>query len=208
MNYPKPPAIHPISLFLCIAPAESYVWLHTSAQIQDPLVLLDPVCLRESLLEWLPVLERTLGPEGQRSSTADRPEEDDSWDRDDLSSESSSCLEEPAENPAEGQQEPRDLNGGPPEPVRVACPRSLQPDLLHTLTQLATLHAELSCFGKADGDSVLPCVTFLRRYFFLLDRERVRRMCLLCWQEQPEVQLSFIQAMRGETLFKEGIFFF
>lgn len=147
------------------------------------------------------MLERTLGPEGQRSPTADRPE-DDSWDRDDLSSESSCCLEEPAENPAEGQ-EPKDLNGGPPEPVRVAPPRPLQPDLLNSLTQLATLHAELSCFGKAADDGALPCATFLRRYFFLLDRERVRQMCLLCWQEQPEVQLSFIQAMQGETLFKE-----
>lgn len=153
------------------------------------------------------MLERTLGPEGQRSSTADRPEENDSWDRDDLSSESSGCLEEPAENPAEGQPEPRDLNGGPPEPVRVASPRPLQPDLLNSLTQLATLHAELSCFGKVDGDGAPPCATFLRRYFFLLDRERVRRMCLLCWWEQPEVQLSFIQAMRGETIFKVVTFF-
>lgn len=157
--------------------------------------------MRESLLEWLPVLERTLGPEGQRSPTADRPEEDDSWERDGLSSDSS---EEPAENPlTEGRQEPEGLKGGCPEPVRVASPRPLQPDLLNGLTQLATLHAELSCFRK-DGEGALPCATFLRRYFFLLDRERVRQMSLLCWQEQPEVQLSFIQAMRGEMLLKEG----
>lgn len=179
------------------------------AQIQDPLVLLDPVCLRESLLEWLPALERALGPEGQRSPTLDRAEEEeDGWDRDYLSSEaeaeSSCCPEEAAETSAEGEREPGAVNGGgPPEPVRVASPRPLQPDLLNSLTQLATLHAELSCFGKAGGGDggggAPPCATFLRRYFFLLDRERVRRMCLLCWQEQPEVQLSFIQAMRDVT---------
>lgn len=150
------------------------------------------------------MLERTLGPEGQRSAAVDRPEEDDGWDRDDLSSESSCGLEEPAaeEEPAGGQREAGEPNGaGPPEPVRVAPPRPLQPDLLNGLTQLATLHAELSCFGEGDGNGALPCATFLRRYFFLLDRERVRRMSLLCRQEQPEVQLAFIQAMRGETLF-------
>lgn len=154
------------------------------------------------------MLERTLGPEGHISSTADSPDEGDSWDKDDLSSESSGCAEEPAENPAEGRQDVGHLNGVPPEPVRVVSPRPLQPELSGSLTQLATLHAEMSCFGKANGDGALPCVTFLRRYFFLLDTERVRRMCLLCWQEQPEVQLSFIQAMRGGCeAFQEGFFF-
>lgn len=184
--------------------------VNASAQIQDPLVLLDPGCLRESLLEWLPVLERVLGPEGQRSSAVDRPgREEDGWDRDDLSSDAeaeSSCCpeEEPLESSAGAEQEPAALNGGPPEPVRVASPRPLPPELLNSLSQLATLQAELSCFGEAEGNGALPCTTFLRRYFFLLDRERVRRMCLLRWQEQPEVQRTFIQAMLGERLFREA----
>lgn len=87
-----------------------------------------------------------------------------------------------------------------PEPVRLEPPRPVQADLLSDLTQLATLYAELSCFRKLLTEQGLGCTSFLRRYFFLLDQERVRRMCLLCYQEQPEVQSSFMEAMLGETL--------
>uniref|UniRef100_A0A668A582 Hermansky-Pudlak syndrome 5 protein homolog n=1 Tax=Myripristis murdjan TaxID=586833 RepID=A0A668A582_9TELE len=138
------------------------------SQIQDPLVLLEPACLRETLLEWLPVLERILGPE-------------------ELGSDNASAFS----------------NGTPPQPLRVVSPRPLPSDLLADLTQLATLYLELSCFGNQDdqrGDGAVGCTTFLRQYFFLLDQERVRRMCLLCYQEQPEVQSSFIKAMLGQTL--------
>lgn len=186
---------------------------HTSTQIQDPLVLLDPVCLRDALLEWLPVLERVLGPEEQGSaavgeSNMDRPEEE-SWDRGYLNSEheASSCsLKEPTENATEEEevkeesQEVGVLSESLPEPVRVVSPKAVQSDLLINLTQLATLYAELSCFRKPGDEHALECTTFLRRYSFLLDKERVRRMCLLCHREQPEVQSSFIEAMLGQNL--------
>lgn len=184
---------------------------HTSTQIQDPLVLLDPVCLRDTLLEWLPVLERILGPEAQGSaavgeSNMDRPEEE-SWDRGYLNTEheESSCsLKEPTENTTEEEEEESQevgvLNQSLPEPVRVLSPKPVQSDLLNNLTQLATLYTELSCFRKPGDKHALECTTFLRRYFFLLDRERVRRMCLLCHREQPEVQSSFIEAMLGQKL--------
>ncbi|XP_071385151.1 Hermansky-Pudlak syndrome 5 protein [Centroberyx affinis] len=208
----------------------------TISQIQDPLVLLDPACLREALLEWLPVLERILGPEELESanvahSNMDRPGEE-RWERDHLNvsseqlQESSCSSEEPTESVTEEKKEespelgekedqsenhltsesdekpPVVSNGTPPEPVRVASPKPLPSDLLADLTQLASLYVELSCFGnQADGGDVRAagCITFLRRYFFLLDQERVRRMCLLCYQEHPEVQSSFIEAMLDLT---------
>ncbi|KAM9351858.1 BLOC-2 complex member HPS5 [Symphorus nematophorus] len=198
------------------------------SQIQDPLVLLDPVCLRETLLEWLPVLERILGPEEHGSaatgdSKVDGPGEE-RWERDYLSpcseqQEESSCSSgEPTESVTEqerkeesselgekedqcdsAEKEPEVLNGSPPEPVRVASPNPVPSDLLANLTQLATLYTELSCFGNQENKQALGCTTFLRRYFFLLDKERVRRTCLLCYQEQPEVQSSFTEAMLDLT---------
>uniref|UniRef100_A0A3Q3VRQ4 Hermansky-Pudlak syndrome 5 protein homolog n=1 Tax=Mola mola TaxID=94237 RepID=A0A3Q3VRQ4_MOLML len=182
----------------------------TISQIQDPLVLLDPVCLRETLLEWLPVLERILGPTENRPAADSNVEGavEEEWDRECLNSEQeeSSCS---SKEPTEEKEESHELegkedscepdytkelsNGSPREPVRVVSPKPLQPDLLVNLTQLATLYTELSCFRRPEG------TTFLRRYFFLLDQERVRRMCLLCYQEQPEVQSSFIEAMLDLT---------
>lgn len=158
------------------------------------------------------MLERILGPEEQGSAAAgepnvDRPEEE-SWDRGylNLEHESSSCsLKEPTENTTEeeGKEESQGvgvLNESLPQPVRVVSPKPVQSDLLNNLTQLATLYVELSCFGKPGDQRALECTTFLRRYFFLLDKERVRRMCLLCHGEQPEVQSSFVEAMLGQIV--------
>ncbi|XP_047451964.1 Hermansky-Pudlak syndrome 5 protein [Mugil cephalus] len=182
------------------------------SQIQDPLVLLDPVCLREALLEWLPVLERILGPAdfgsaAANDSSVDAPGEE-RWERDDLE-ESTCSSEEPAEEkrdsselteeecekrPALDSTENAASSEIPPEPVRVASPKPVPSDLLANLTELATLYTELSCFRNQEGPE-LGCGAFLRRYFFLLDQERVRRMCLLCHQERPEMKSSFTEAM-------------
>ncbi|XP_037624079.1 Hermansky-Pudlak syndrome 5 protein isoform X2 [Sebastes umbrosus] len=201
------------------------------SQIQDPLVLLDPVCLRETLLEWLPVLERILGPvkDGPTAagdSNVDGPGEE-RWDYlnscSEQQEESSFSSGEPTESVTEekkeesfelgdkedqrdsAEKEPEVLNGSPPDPVRVVPPKPVPSDLLAHLTQLATLYAELSCFRNQENEPALGCTTFLRRYFFLLDQERVRRMCLLCYQEQPEVQISFTEAMLDFTQFSKVV---
>uniref|UniRef100_A0A8C3A8M1 Hermansky-Pudlak syndrome 5 protein homolog n=1 Tax=Cyclopterus lumpus TaxID=8103 RepID=A0A8C3A8M1_CYCLU len=145
-----------------------------SSQIQDPLVLLDPVCLGEALQEWLAVLQRILGPVEHRSTKKEE-----------------TCELEEKEDQCES-------NGSPPDPVRVVSPKPVPSDLLADLTQLATLYTEMRCFKNQENE-VLGCTTFLRSYFFLLDQERVRRMCLLCHQDQPEVQSSFIEAMLDLT---------
>uniref|UniRef100_A0AAQ5Y1Y5 Hermansky-Pudlak syndrome 5 protein homolog n=1 Tax=Amphiprion ocellaris TaxID=80972 RepID=A0AAQ5Y1Y5_AMPOC len=199
---------------------------YISSQIQDPLVLLDPVCLGEALLDWLPTLERILGPAEPGSAAAtssmDGPEEErDYINTSSEQQEESTCsLEEPTEIVTEEKKETCELgqkegqcenqmtadsaenvvsNGSPPEPVRVASPKPVPPDLLTNLTELATLYTELSCF-RNQNEQTLGCLTFLRRYFFLLDQERVRRMCLLCYQEQPEMKSSFMEAISLRSL--------
>nr|XP_020479199.1 Hermansky-Pudlak syndrome 5 protein isoform X1 [Monopterus albus] len=193
------------------------------SQSQDPLILLDPVSLGETLLEWLSVLERILGP-AELSSAAvtdsnlagsgeERGESDYLNSCSDQQEESSCSSREPAEGDTEDKKgespefreeedqhysiktEPKLSNESPPEPVRVLSPKPVPSDLLANLTQLATLYAELSCFQNPVDEKALRCTTFLHRYFFLLDQERMRRTCLLCYQEQPQVQSSFTEAM-------------
>lgn len=196
------------------------VTLNISSQSHDPLVLLDLVCLEETLLEWLPVLEQVLGPAelgsaaAGDSSTEGLGEEKDYLTFSSEQEEESSCssgesaefttLEKKEESLECGEKvdqcekEPEDSNKGPPERVQVVLPKAVPSDLVADLTQLATLYTELSCFRKRMGDKALGCTIFLRRYFFLLDQERIRRMCLLCYQEQPQLQGSFIEGMLGQ----------
>lgn len=189
-------------------------------------MLLDPACLTEALLDWLPALERVLGPVEATAavdSHVDVPG-DEKWDREGLAlcsepEESFLIFNKITENVTEDEKKENSddfrgkdqkssvSNWTKPEPVRLEPPRPIQTDLLSDLTQLATLYAELSCFRKLLTEQGLGCMSFLRRYFFLLDQERVRRMCLLCYQEQPEVQSAFMEAMLGEMLlfFRESL---
>uniref|UniRef100_A0A8C7LU25 Hermansky-Pudlak syndrome 5 protein homolog n=1 Tax=Oncorhynchus mykiss TaxID=8022 RepID=A0A8C7LU25_ONCMY len=142
------------------------------SQIQDPLVLLDPACLKETLQEWIPVLERTEDDSPQQNGGQ--------------------------EDQREAQDHHRPDEASTEENLRVWSPKPLPPDLQAHLTQLATLYLELGYFGdpvvqKERG--VVGVNAFLRRFFFLLDQERVRRMCLLGYGDQPEVHISFMEAM-------------
>lgn len=183
-------------------------------------MLLDPGCLTETLLDWLPALERVLGPAEATAAGDSRVHVpgDEKWDREGLAlcsepEESFLPFNKITENVTEEEKkensddvrrkEDQKLSVSTwanPEPVRLEPPRPIQADLLSDLSQLATLYAELSCFRKLLTEQGLGCTSFLRRYFFLLDQERVRRMCLLCYQEQPEVHISFMEAMLGEKL--------
>uniref|UniRef100_A0A3P9IRT5 Hermansky-Pudlak syndrome 5 protein homolog n=1 Tax=Oryzias latipes TaxID=8090 RepID=A0A3P9IRT5_ORYLA len=186
----------------------------TFSEIQDPSVLLDPVHLAEALLEWLPVLQRILGPSNLGSAVVSESNQDGgelgrssslnllsepgkSSETVTVESRESSELEEQVDQ-CEIQQlsdfsEEVIVCGSPPETLRVMPPVPIPSELLSKLTELATLYTELSCFKKQKGG--VECKTFLRRYFFLLDHERVRRMCLPCYQEQPDVRSSFMEAM-------------
>ncbi|XP_037307698.2 Hermansky-Pudlak syndrome 5 protein isoform X1 [Pungitius pungitius] len=185
-----------------------------TSQIQDPSVLLDPGRLGETLQEWLTVLQGILGPEELRStapgdSSVNEPGEERSdylnsrseqqgGPSDSITEEKKEEFGELVEKEDKWEMKPDGSNGSHPVPVRVESPEALPSDLLEGLTQLATLYTEMSCFRKQENEAV-SCTIFLRSYFFLLDQERVRRMCLMCYRDQPEVQRSFIEAMLDLT---------
>uniref|UniRef100_A0A673MFG2 Hermansky-Pudlak syndrome 5 protein homolog n=1 Tax=Sinocyclocheilus rhinocerous TaxID=307959 RepID=A0A673MFG2_9TELE len=129
-----------------------------ASQIQDPMVLLDPVCLSDVLQEWAPVLERVLGPEDHTRPTEITTQEEKTLEEEEL----------------------------------LFSPKHLPPDLQADLSQLACLYVEMGCPGRGGIESV--CV-FLRRYFFLLDQERVRKMCMLRYREHREVMKAYIAGM-------------
>lgn len=195
---------------------------HAIAQIQDPLVLLDPVSLEETLLEWLPVLEKVLGPieveltgsgsesnnsamtdDGETLSSFTERQEGQKLSKQDLHCSGDHGEENShrdSEQRADHEEKDADVsNGFHTEPIRLNAPKSVPSDLLGSLCQLAMLYTEHSCFGKLQSKYTVGCCTFLRRYFFLLDLERVRKMCLLCYKDQPDIQNSFTEAMQELT---------
>uniref|UniRef100_A0A673ZRS8 Hermansky-Pudlak syndrome 5 protein homolog n=1 Tax=Salmo trutta TaxID=8032 RepID=A0A673ZRS8_SALTR len=147
------------------------------SQIQDPLVLLDPLDL--GLGNSPEELTKDGQEEGRRGE--DSPQQNGGQ-----------------EDQREAQDHHIPDKASTEENLRVWSPKPLPPDLQAHLTQLATLYLELDYFGdpvvqKERG--VVEVNAFLRRFFFLLDQERVRRMCLLGYGDQPEVHISFMEAM-------------
>ncbi|XDV53489.1 hypothetical protein PO909_021974 [Leuciscus waleckii] len=183
------------------------------SQIQNPMVLLDPVCLGDVLQDWAPVLERVLGPEDYSV-----PREITPLEEEELVSSMSCCVgvqpeivAAPSTNLDESAilTEEEDLGETIPcstAPVRASfpplanhveliqlfSPKPLPPDLQADLSQLACLYLEMGCPGRGGVESV--CV-FLRRFFFLLDQERVRKMCMLRYREHREVLKAYIAGM-------------
>ncbi|MCI4382003.1 hypothetical protein PGIGA_G00258540 [Pangasianodon gigas] len=187
-------------------------------QIQDPLVLLDPRCLTEVLLEWVPVLERVLGPEDPTSremENGEKKKETKSLEMGDDDPDSQTCSAVPQDESGERCQSETEHTSNLVEeesitdtslsstataavssvaivaPVEYTLPSDLQDDL----SQLACLYLDLGCPGGAsDGGLERVCV-FLRRFFFLLDKERVRKMCTLRYREQPDILNTYIACM-------------
>ncbi|KAK7117184.1 hypothetical protein R3I94_022674 [Phoxinus phoxinus] len=183
------------------------------SQIQNPMVLLDPVCLSDVLQDWAPVLERVLGPEDYTV-----PREITPLEEEELVSSMSCCvvvqpeiLTAPSTNLDESATLPEEEDLGetipcstapvrapfPPlanhvELIQLFSPKPLPPDLQADLSQLACLYLEMGCPASGGVESV--CV-FLRRFFFLLDQERVRKMCMLRYREHREVLKAYIAGM-------------
>ncbi|XP_059392945.1 Hermansky-Pudlak syndrome 5 protein [Carassius carassius] len=185
------------------------------SQIQDPMVLLDPVCLSDVLREWAPVLERVLGPEDHTRPTETTAQEDKPLEEEELVSSMSCCVvvqpdiysanlhESASLTEAEEHGESTPCSTAPVralfpplanhvELIQLFSPKPLPPDLQADLSQLACLYLEMGCPGRGGIESV--CV-FLRRYFFLLDQERVRKMCTLRYREHREVMKAYIAGM-------------
>ncbi|XP_061825618.2 Hermansky-Pudlak syndrome 5 protein [Nerophis lumbriciformis] len=171
------------------------------SQSQDPLMLLNPDVLVETLQEWLKVLERVFRPAELVESAAGGPSDVDPAGQGTGEPTAEECARGgAAENLPQVERDSlltSESKTSPPESIRVVSPKPVPPDLLAHLTQLATLYTEVSCFRKQADEQTLTCTTFMRRYFFLLDQQRVRNMCLM--QEKQEVYASFIEAMIAVT---------
>ncbi|XP_017340973.1 Hermansky-Pudlak syndrome 5 protein isoform X1 [Ictalurus punctatus] len=185
-------------------------------QIQDPVVLLDTRYLTEVLLEWVPILERVLGPENPTSRERDNWEikeeekkkslemEDDDPDRQPCSADRGVGCQTESEHTSNLVEEESLTDSTlsstalfAESSVAIVAPvaYTLPLDLLDDLSQLACLYLDLGCPGGAgDGELERVCV-FLRRFFFLLDKERVRKMCTLRFREQPDVLNTYVACM-------------
>ncbi|TRY95993.1 hypothetical protein DNTS_002156 [Danionella cerebrum] len=191
------------------------------SQIQDPMVLLDPSCLCAVLQEWAPVLERVLGPEDQTIPIAMTNQEHKNSEEEELVSSLSCCVVVQSEVPlsTDLEESPKTLGSEslpcsiapvrapfPPLPnhielIQLFSPKPLPPDLQNDLSQLVCLYIEMGCPGRGGIESI--CV-FLRRYFFLLDQERMRKMCVLRYRENRDVLKAFIAGMLGRLYEKHG----
>ncbi|XP_053346697.1 Hermansky-Pudlak syndrome 5 protein [Clarias gariepinus] len=186
-------------------------------KIQDPLVLFDPGCLTEVLLEWVLILERVLGQVDptitERESSVIKDEKksleiDDDPDSQTCSSVTQNnsgveCQAESEHNSILIEKESlidSNLSSnalGAMSPVAIVAPvdYTLPSDLQDDLSQLACLYLELGCpYGEGDRGLERVCV-FLRRFFFLLDKERLRKMCTLKYREQPDILKTYIACM-------------
>lgn len=198
-----------------------------SLQIQDPLILLDPTRLTEVLLEWVPILERVMGPENSSSSRNRQiKEEKKSLKVEDKDPDSQPYSAVPRDDSGvEFQSESEDTLSHVEEesltdnnlsstalitessvaivaPVEFTLPSDLQDDLSY----LACLYLDLGCpSGAGDGGLGRVCV-FLRSYFFLLDKEKVRKMCTLRYREQPDILNTYIACMLGEYFLSSSTF--
>lgn len=180
--------------------------------------------MTEVLLEWAPVLKKILGPDdltNRPKETGEIKEEMKSLEIEDNDPDSQPYSAVPRDDSGVGFQSESDHSTDLGEdeslaesnlsttalvsvpsvaivaPVEYPLPSDLQDDL----TQLACLYFDLGCPGEAgDGDVDRVCL-FLRRFFFLLDKERVRKICTLRYREQPDILNTYIACMLGEYYF-------
>lgn len=184
-------------------------------------MLLDPRCLTEVLLEWVPVLEKILGPDDPTRSEkeiGEIKEEKKSLEIEDRDPDSQHYSAVPRDDSGVGFQSESehsadlgeeesftDSNLGSSALVSVSSVAIVAPvaytlpsDLQDDLSQLACLYFDAGCPGEAgDGDMDRVCL-FLRRFFYLLDKERVKKMCTLRYRQQPDILHTYIACMLGE----------
>ncbi|XP_012674244.1 Hermansky-Pudlak syndrome 5 protein isoform X2 [Clupea harengus] len=199
------------------------------AQVQDLHVLLDPASLEEALLEWLPVLERVLGPEDLTEPDLEREEDGEEEEGllerelEVLSCSAAQHSEEVTGSTKRGSEDPKLLAAEKDlretssarqhkdmEPICLLSSRPLPSDLQADISQLTSLCLDVGCVSRRGPEAGLSgeeggsvCVesvcVFLRRYFFLLDQEHTRRVCMQRYRQHPGVLKDFIAGMLEYT---------
>uniref|UniRef100_A0A674KGJ3 Hermansky-Pudlak syndrome 5 protein homolog n=1 Tax=Terrapene triunguis TaxID=2587831 RepID=A0A674KGJ3_9SAUR len=170
-------------------------------KLQDPLVLLEPQCLRGVLQEWFLYLEETFGFKEPSFS-------DDCLsikkDKNVLAEEQSEVLEE--------NIEPDQHNGASDHVFQVYPPCLIARDIQKDLVELTTLCFELNVFPCENGNAkesaeqdlqltvswVLAC-RFIKDYFFLLDLKRLKRCITINYTSSPSVWETYIEGLKELT---------
>uniref|UniRef100_A0A8B9FLV0 Hermansky-Pudlak syndrome 5 protein homolog n=1 Tax=Amazona collaria TaxID=241587 RepID=A0A8B9FLV0_9PSIT len=187
------------------------------AKLQDPLVLLEPQCMRRVLQEWLVCLEEKFGSKEHSASavknhkTVCAEEQNKEW---------RSILENYTEK--ENAEETRvskamsenstDCKGPLDCGFQVSPPCVLEPDVQKDLVELTTLCFEMSVFSCASGDAEessdgsLPLAAswtlgcrFMRSYFFLLDLKRLKQCIITIHANSPNAWETYIAGLKELT---------
>ncbi|KAM6115439.1 BLOC-2 complex member HPS5 isoform 3-T3 [Pterocles gutturalis] len=146
------------------------------AKLQDPLVLLEPQCMRRILQEWLVFLEEKFGSKEHSASSVEKSkpvcaEEEravleenlrlDPTDGDPAAKEQSSILEDCAEKDNTDEtcvskamcENSTDLKGPLDCSFQVSSPCVIEPDVKKDLVELTTLCFELRVFSCGNGEA-------------------------------------------------------
>uniref|UniRef100_A0A8C0GQH4 Hermansky-Pudlak syndrome 5 protein homolog n=1 Tax=Chelonoidis abingdonii TaxID=106734 RepID=A0A8C0GQH4_CHEAB len=184
-------------------------------KLQDPLVLLEPRCLREVLQEWFLYLEETFGfKEPSFSDDCLSIKEDKNV----LAEELSEVLEENIE-PDKHTHFGREVcendassKGASDHVFQVYPPYLIARDIQKDLVELTTLCFELNVFPCKNGNAkenaeqdlqltvswVLAC-QFIKDYFFLLDLKRLKRCITINYASSTSVWETYIEGLKELT---------
>ncbi|XP_072475741.1 BLOC-2 complex member HPS5 isoform X3 [Notamacropus eugenii] len=192
----------------------------TVLKLQDPEVLFQPTSLRLVLQEWLLHLEKTFSVKDLSSiseivSSHAKMDQDvpllDESKKDileaNIGQEQNSCSD--SENSAgKITNEPvnflRETSG---DLFRIHAPCFIENSLQKNLTDLTTLCLELSVFSSdvtcvnMDQDlrqtiPWIPACHFIKKYFFLLDLERVKQCAKIMYSDSPRVWDTYIEGLK------------
>ncbi|XP_068004376.1 BLOC-2 complex member HPS5 isoform X1 [Melanerpes formicivorus] len=196
------------------------------AKLQDPLVLLEPECLRRVLQEWLVCLEESFGSKEHSASSvktikaACAEDQRAVLDQLDLADgepgdkEQSSTLEHCTDKEnTDGAcvsntmcEESAGLKGPLEQCFQVSAPCVVAPDMQKDLTELATLCFELRVFAGQSSDGCLPLAAwstlacrFMQSYFFLLDLKRLKQCIITLYTASPEVWETYVAGLKELT---------
>uniref|UniRef100_A0A8C0EU22 Hermansky-Pudlak syndrome 5 protein homolog n=1 Tax=Bubo bubo TaxID=30461 RepID=A0A8C0EU22_BUBBB len=185
------------------------------AKLQDPLVLLEPQCMRRVLQEWLVYLEEKFGSKEHFASSIKKSKTVRAEEQ-----KQSSILEDCTEKENTDEtcvsktmcENSTDLKGPLGCSFQVSPPCVIEPDVQKDLTELTTLCFELRVFSCGNGDAeessngslplaalwTLAC-RFMQSYFFLLDLKRLKQCIITMYVTSPNVWETYIAGLKELT---------
>ncbi|XP_027702592.1 Hermansky-Pudlak syndrome 5 protein isoform X1 [Vombatus ursinus] len=192
----------------------------TVLKLQDPQVLFQPTSLRLVLQEWLLHLEKAFAMEDLSSiSEAVSPHAKTDQDMPLLDESKKEILEanigQEQNSCSEGENSVGRITNEPVNSLRetsddlfrIHAPCSIENSLQKNLAELTTLCLELNVFSSnvtcvnMDQDlqqtiSGIPACQFIKKYFFLLDLERVKQCVKIRYSDSPRVWDTYVEGLK------------